>query len=99
MADKTPAVVPSVQMPSADLINYRFDQLDKSNAEVKLLIASLGDTFASKEEVKAGDDAAQEKIVAINKRLDNWARVLWAVVSAALLALATSIANFFIKGA
>lgn len=80
--DETSVVVPSVQMPSADLINYRFDQTDKNIAALTELVTSLTATFATKEELGV-----------LVRRVDNFVWYWRALVTALLLALAGAIVN------
>lgn len=51
MAKPDPAIVPSVSMPSADLINFRFDQNDKKLDGITVQIDSLINGLATKEEL------------------------------------------------
>lgn len=92
-----PKVVPSVQMPSADLINFRFDQNDKNVAELKEMVGKLTTNFLTKEEAQVLKDERDSAINAVNKRLDNWQWYWRALVSAALLALGTAIAGIVIN--
>lgn len=105
--DKAQAVVPSVQMPSADLINYRFDQNDKNVKELKDESAknfedlngkldTLTNTFATKEELKVVDDVHKAEVAAINKRLDNFVWYWRALIIAVFTALSGAVIDFII---
>lgn len=61
MPSKKTEVIPTVQMPSADLINFRFDQTDKGMSELKDMISALAGTFVTKEEFQD-----------VNRRLDSY---------------------------
>lgn len=97
MSDKTPRIVPAVQMPSADLINFRFDQNDKNVAELKDMVGKLTNNFITKEEAQMLKEERDTAIAAVNKRLDNWQWYWRTIISGVVLALATAIAAIVIK--
>lgn len=76
MADKPPQVQPTISMPSADLITYRFDQTDKKVEELKLLVTTMTATFAT-----------NERVGELEKRLDNYTWYWRAVFSGLIIAL------------
>lgn len=71
---ETTHVQPTISMPSADLINFRFDQTDKNIAALDKKVVDLTSTYASKEELSI-----------ISKRLDNYTWYWRAVFTAILL--------------
>lgn len=77
MTDKAPQVQPTISMPSADLITYRFDQTDKKVEELKLLVTTMTTTFATNERVND-----------LEKRLDNYSWYWRAVFTGLILTIA-----------
>lgn len=82
-----PAPIPSVQMPSADLINFRFDQSDRKTDEISSKLDTMSETFATKEELRA-----------VHKRLDNWIKYGWSMFITALVIIGGLIAAYIEKG-
>jgi hypothetical protein len=94
---QSPRVPASIPVPSADLINYRFDQSDKrfddmSNKLDQILMQNAN--FVTEQQVqKLIDNSLQ----ATNDTLNSWRWYLRALVSATLLALATAIFNLLTR--
>lgn len=96
-------------MPSADLLNYRFDQVDQNFKEVKEQLAALVSNFITKEEAQMLKDERDAKIEALRiehgnalkaltDRLDTQRWYWRAIVTAVLFALAASLGSLFIRG-
>lgn len=87
MADSSsPRVQPTISMPSADLITYRFDQTDKKLEDLKTQMTNMSNAFATKEE-----------LAAVDKRIDNWVWYFRALLIAVFGALFTAIAGLVFK--
>lgn len=84
---KTTEIVPSVNMPSADLINFRFDQNDKKTDELGSKLDNLIHNFASKEEL---DD--------VKRRMDTWTKYGWSVFVTLLIIIGGLIAAYIERG-
>lgn len=85
MADGIPTT--PVPMPSADLVTFRFDQIDKEMTSLHTKLDGLTVNFATKDEVSI-----------INKRLDNYTWYWRAIVTAVLTALGIAIVALLTKG-
>lgn len=94
---KEPRIVPSVQMPSADLINFRFDQNDKNVAELKEMVGGLTNNFLTKDEAQMLKEERDAAISSVNQRLDNFVWYWRALIVAVLTALATAVAGLVQK--
>lgn len=99
MGDNTQNVqaVPSIPLPSADLIAYRFDQSDKNFKEVnKKLDAILlqNSKFVSEDRAK---EMVNEAIRPLNDTLNTYKRYFLAVFSAASVAVFTAVASLLIR--
>lgn len=88
------------KMPSADLINFRFDQSDKQMSEVSRKLDHLSNSFVTKEEVAAFRDECNMKIADIQRQADAdkanrrwWNRML---ATATFSALFVSLGTLFI---
>lgn len=66
-------VQPTISMPSADLINFRFDQTDKNIATLDRKVVALTSTYATKEELSS-----------VTRRLDNYTWY-WRTVFASMI--------------
>lgn len=93
------------KMPSADLINFRFDQSDKQMSEVNRKLDHLTNSFVTKEEVAALRDECNMKIAEIQRSADTdkanrrwWNRMLaTATFSALFVSLGTLIIYVILK--
>lgn len=100
--------IPAIPVPSADLINYRFDQNDKALKEMKdestkrfdALNTKLDDittTFLTKEEAHSLKEEHDKDIRAIWKKFDDQRWYWRAIVTAVLLCFATAVAELLTK--
>lgn len=89
MTDKieAPTPIPAVTMPSADLINYRFDQNDKKTEAISRKLDKIVSNFASKED-----------LTVIEERLNRWGKMVWGVVLAVIALAGGLIAAFVERG-
>lgn len=78
-------VQPTISMPSADLINFRFDQTDKNIALLDKKVVALTSTYATKEELSF-----------ITRRLDNYTWY-WRTVFGFLMALTVGVVTALIE--
>jgi hypothetical protein len=89
-------VTPTVALPSADLITYRFDQIDKSMSAMNVKLDLLTNNFITRKEadllVKQGDEVAKE----MSKRIDKMQTFSNAIIVAVIGALTMSIASVLI---
>lgn len=107
-SDTIPRVVPTVPMPSADLINFRFDQQDKSIKELKAdnkqnfdalsnKLDMLTNTFITKEEARVLKEERDAKFREIDKKFSSyqwyWRAAVVAILSAISMAAAGLIAK------
>lgn len=76
-----------VAMPSADLVTFRFDTIDKEMISLHTKLDGLTVNFATRDEVAA-----------IQKRLDSYTWYWRAIVVAVLTAMATAVAALLTKG-
>lgn len=86
----------SIPVPSADLINYRFDQTDKkfedmSNKLDQILVQNSH--FITESEVKK---LISDSIQPTKDTLNDWRWYWRAMFSAIVVALAASVINFFV---
>lgn len=93
---KKSEVVPSVQMPSADLINFRFDQTDRQFDELKNTLTKLTNNFVTREEAQALREERDGRIAEITRRLDSYRWYMRSIISAVLLALFTATASLLL---
>lgn len=73
-------------MPSADLVTFRFDTIDKEMISLHTKLDGLTVNFATKEEVGL-----------IQKRLDNYTWYWRAIITAIFVALGTAIGSLVIR--
>jgi hypothetical protein len=86
----------SVSVPSADLINYRFDQSDKKFEEMNKKLDQIllqNAHFLSEAQV---EKLVAEAVRPTQDAMESWRWYMRAMVSAVLIALATAIASFFL---
>lgn len=75
-----------VPMPSADLVTFRFDQMDKEMSSLHSKLDNLTINFATKEE-----------FATVQRQMDNWRWYLRAMVVAVFTALSTAIGSLLIN--
>lgn len=92
----TTNAVPTIPLPSADLIVYRFDQTDRRMDGLNLKVDDGFNSLGSKLDNMVHIFATKEELNEITKRLDNWQWYWRALISAVLIALATSIVSVII---
>lgn len=82
------------KMPSADLINYRFDQADKQFAEISGKIDHLANNFVTKEELQV----VVNDLESFKNDRKWWTRMMTsASISALLVSLGTLIVYLILR--
>jgi hypothetical protein len=83
-------ITPTVALPSADLITYRFDQMDKSMASLNTKMDLLTNNFITRKEadllIKQGEETWKD----IDKRLDRMQNFTNAIIVAVIGAVVMS---------
>ena len=102
MAKITP--IPPVEipkLPSADLINYRFDQIDGSFKEIKDTLRNMQEQAVPRSEIMMMKKERDDKIMDIQDQVDElkannkwWFR---SIITALLLAIASFALTFLVK--
>lgn len=89
------------KLPSADLINFRFDQIDGSFAEIKQTLKEMTDSSIPRAELMLMKKERDEKLADLQNQINSLrTNSLWwfrAIISALLLAGATIALTFFLK--
>lgn len=82
-----PTPVPSVSMPSADLINFRFDQNDRKTDSLSRKLDKLTIHFATKEE-----------FMDLRNQVDKWSVRIWGLAITIIILAGGVIAAFIERG-
>lgn len=91
-----PGVTPTVALPSADLIVYRFDSMDKQMANLSAKMDAVASTFLTKEEAALMRQEREDKLNALAKRIDKMQSFAYGIAVAVIGALTMSIASVLI---
>lgn len=88
----------SVPMPSADLINFRFDQQDKKFDELNAKLDALTIGFLTKEEARNLKEEHDKDISALWKKFDDQRWYWRAVFTCGLTLVAGVVSVYLTKG-
>lgn len=101
MVEKTPLSVEGPKLPSADLINFRFDQIDGSFAEIKQTLKDMTESSVPRAEIMLMKKDRDDKLSDMQTQIDNIVedkRWLYrAIMSAVLLAAASVVLTLAVK--
>lgn len=88
---------PTIPLPSADLINYRFDQADKRFEEMNRKLDTLlfqNSQFITEDKVQTMIDFTLKPI---NHTLDSYRRAITLTISGILVSLSTTIIGVWLR--